>query len=35
MVRVGEVGMRETLRPGVASYSQASDLKDAGRPRPG
>ena len=30
MRQVGAVGMREALRLGVTSYSQASDLKDAG-----
>jgi Cytosol aminopeptidase family, N-terminal domain len=30
MTDIGRVGMREALRLGVSSYSQASDLKDAG-----
>lgn len=34
MRMVGVVGMREALRLGVASYSHASDLKDAGYSSP-
>jgi hypothetical protein len=30
MIEVGRTGMREALRLGVASYAQASDLKDGG-----
>lgn len=30
MTEIGRIGMREALRLGVASYSHASDLKDAG-----
>lgn len=34
MRMVGVIGMREALRMGVASYSHASDLKDAGMSSP-
>ena len=34
MRMIGVIGMREALRLGVASYSHASDLKDAGLDSP-
>jgi hypothetical protein len=30
MTRVSAIGMREALKPGITSYSHASDIKDAG-----